>query len=74
MARDKLQKSFLFSKVKNMNSIKKHVKEFVIFLRPQLKKLKEIKACLKIAIKKILSQPRKLVYKSFQQINSILSG
>lgn len=74
MPRDQLKKSPLLSNMKNLHSLKAGTKGFGIILRPSLKKITEIKKRLKVIIKKILHQPRKKIYKSFQQINSVLSG
>jgi 5-methylcytosine-specific restriction endonuclease McrA len=60
--------------MKNLYSIKKSTKGFGIILRPSPLKVKDIKKRLKVVIKRILHQPRKEIYKSFQQINSILLG
>jgi len=74
MPRDQLKKSPLFSNMKNLYSLKESFKGFGIILRPSPKKVKNIKKQLKIIIKRILHQPRKEIYKSFQQINSVLLG
>ena len=74
MPRDQLKKSPLLSNMKNLHSLKKGVKGFGIILRPAPEKVKDIKRRLKIVIKRILHQPRKEIYKSFQQINSVLLG
>ena len=74
MPRDQLKKSPLLSNMKNLHSLKKSTKGFGIILRPSPDEIKNIKKRLKVVIKRILHQPRKEIYKSFQQINSILSG
>ena len=74
MPRDQLKKSPLLSNMKNLHSLKKGIKGFGIILRPAPEKVKDIKRRLKIVIKRILHQPRKEIYKSFQQINSMLLG
>ena len=74
MPRDQLKKSLLLSNMKNLHSLKKGIKGFGIILRPAPEKVKDIKRRLKIVIKRILHQPRKEIYKSFQQINSVLLG
>lgn len=74
MPRDQLKKSPLLSNMKNLYSLKESSKGFGIILRPSPKKVKNIKKQLKIIIKRILHQPRKEIYKSFQQINSVLLG
>jgi RNA-directed DNA polymerase len=67
-----LKKSSILSNMKNLHSIKESTKGFGIILKPSPLKIKNIKKQLKVIIKKILHQPRKEIYKSFQQINSIL--
>lgn len=67
-----LKKSHIFSNMKNLYFLKKRAKDFCIILRPSSKKLQDIKKRLKTIIKRILHQPRKNIYKSFQQINSVL--
>ena len=74
MPRDPLKKSPLLSNIKNLHSLKKGIKGFDIILRPAPEKVKDIKRRLEIVIKRILHQPRKEIYKSFQQINSVLLG
>jgi len=74
MPRDQLKRSPLLSNMKNLHSIQKGSKGFGIILRPSSEKFKSIKQRLKTVIKRILHQPRKEIYKSFQQINSVLSG
>lgn len=74
MPRDQLKKSPLLSNMKNLHSLKKSTKGFGIILRPCPDKIKNIKNRLKVVIKRILHQSRKEIYKSFQQINSILLG
>jgi hypothetical protein len=74
MPRDRLKKSPLLSNMKNLYSLKKGIKGFGIILRPCPEKVKDIKKRLKVIIKRILHQPRKEIYKSFQQINSVLLG
>lgn len=69
---EQLKKSPVLFNMKNLFSIKEAIKKFGILLRPQPKKVNEIKKQLKTAIKRILHQPRNKIYKSFQQINSIL--
>jgi len=72
--REQLKKSPLFSNMKNLHSRKEGSKGFAIILRPNSQKVKDIKKRLKVAIRRILHQPRNQIYKSFQQINSILLG
>ena len=74
MPRDQLKRSLLLSNMKNLHSLKEGAKGFGIILRPSPEKVRDIKKRLKITIKRILHQPRKEIYKSFQQINSILLG
>jgi len=74
MPRDQLKKSPLLSNMKNLHSLKEGIKGFGIILRPSPEKVKDIKKRLKVVIKRILHQPRKEIYKSFQQINSVLLG
>ena len=74
MPRDQLKRSPLLSNMKNLYSMKEGNKGFGIILRPSLEKVKSIKQRLKIVIKRILHQPRREIYKSFQQINSVLLG
>lgn len=74
MPRDQLKRSLLFSNMKNFHSMKEGSKGFGIILRPSPEKIKSIKQQLKIILKRILHQPRKEIYKSFQQINSVLLG
>lgn len=74
MPRDQLKESPLLSNMKNLHSLKKGIKGFGIILRPAPEKVIDIKRRLKIVIKKILHQPRKEIYKFFQQINSVLLG
>jgi retron-type reverse transcriptase len=74
MPRNQLKRSPLLSNMKNLHSLKKGTKGFGIILRPIPVKVKDIKKRLKVVIKRILHQPRKEIYKSFQQINSALSG
>lgn len=64
------KKNFLFSNKKYFHSMKK----FIVLIQPQLRKVKNVKIHLKRVIKKILYQSRKKIFKSFQQINSILSS
>jgi len=52
--------------------MKESSKDFTIILKPSSEKVKSVKQRLKIVIKKILYQPRREIYKSFQQINSVL--
>lgn len=72
MPRDQIKRSPLLSHMKNLHSLKEGSQGFGIILRPSLRKVKNIKQQLKIVIKKILRQPRKEIYKSFQRINSML--
>jgi retron-type reverse transcriptase len=74
MPREQLKKSSLLSNMENLHSMKEGSKGFGIILRPSPVKVKGIKKRLKAAIKRILHKPRKEIYKSFQQINSILLG
>jgi hypothetical protein len=74
MPRDQLKKSPLLSNMKNLHSLKEGTKGFGIILRPSPEKVKDIKERLKVVIKRIHHQPRKEIYKSFQQINSVLLG
>ena len=74
MPRDQLKRSPLFSNMKNFHSMKEGSKGFGIILRPSPEKIKDIKQRLKMVIKRIYQQPRKVIYKSFQQINSVLLG
>jgi RNA-directed DNA polymerase len=74
MPRDQLKKSPLLSNMKNLHSLKEGTKGFGIILRPSPEKVKDIKKRLKVIIKRILHQPRKEIYKSFQHINSVLLG
>lgn len=74
MPRDQLKRSPLLSNMKNLHSLKKGTKGFGIILRPSPEKVKDIKKRLKVTIKRILHQPRNEIYKSFQQINSVLLG
>lgn len=74
MPRDQFKRSPLLSSMKNFHSLKESAKGFGVILRPSSEKVIDIKKRLKIAIKRILHQPRKEIYKSFQQINSILLG
>jgi retron-type reverse transcriptase len=74
MPRSQLKKSPILSNMKNIYSLKKGTKGFGIILRPSPKKVQDIKKQLKTIIKRILHQPRKKIYKSFQQINSVLLG
>ena len=74
MPRDQLKRSPLLSKMKNLHSLKEGTKGFGIILRPSSEKVKDIKKRLKVTIKRILHQPRNEIYKSFQQINSVLLG
>lgn len=74
MPRDQLKKSPLLSHMKNLHSLKKGTKGFGIILRPIPVKVEDIKKRLKVVIKRILQQPRKEIFKSFQQINSVLLG
>ena len=74
MPREQLKRSPLLSNMKNFHSLKEGTKGFGIILRPSPKKVKDIKKRLKTTIKRILHQPRKEIYKSFQQINSVLLG
>lgn len=74
MPRDQLKRSPLLSNMKNLSSLKETQKGFGVILRPSQNKVKDIKQRLKISIKRILHQPRREIYKSFQQINSILLG
>lgn len=74
MPRDQLRRSPLLSNMKNLHSMKEGSKGFGIILRPNPEKVKNIKQRLKIVIKRILHQPRREIYKSFQQINSVLLG
>jgi retron-type reverse transcriptase len=72
MSKNQLKKSPLFSNMKNLHSLKKGTKNFEIILRPSPEKIKDIKKRLKVIIKRILHKPRKEIYKSFQEINSVL--
>jgi retron-type reverse transcriptase len=72
MPRDQLKQSPLLSNTKNLRSLKEGSRGFGIILRPSPEKVIDIKKRLKITIKRILHQPRKEIYKSFQQITSIL--
>nr|WAK84998.1 hypothetical proteine [Amicula sp. isolate GU52X-4 cfCalB7] len=72
MPRDQLKRSPLFLNMKNLHSLKEAGNGFGIILRPSPDEVKNIKQRLKIVIKRILHQPRKEIYKSFQQINSVL--
>jgi RNA-directed DNA polymerase len=74
MPRDQLKKSPLLSNMKNLHSLRESTKGFGIILRPRPKKVQDIKKRLKTIIKRILHQPRKEIYKFFQQINSVLLG
>jgi RNA-directed DNA polymerase len=74
MPRNQLKKSQLLSNMKNLHSLKKGTKGFGIILKPSPEKVKDIKKRLKVIIKRILHQPRKEIFKSFQQINSVLLG
>lgn len=74
MPRNQLKIGALFSNMKNFQSLREGSKGFGILLRPSLNKVQDIKKKLKRVIKKILHQPRKEIYKSFQQINSVLLG
>lgn len=74
MPRDQLKKSPLFSNMKNLHCLKVGTKGFGIILRPSPKEVIGIKKQLKVVIKKILHQSHKEIYKSFQQINSVLLG
>lgn len=74
MPRGQLKRSPLLSNMKNLYSLKEGSKGFGIILRPSPEKVKNIKKRLKIIIKRILHQPRREIYKSFQQINSTLLG
>lgn len=74
MARDQLKRSPLLSNMKNLHSLKEGTKGFGIILRPSPEKVRDIKKRLKTTIKRILHQPRNEIYKSFQQINSVLLG
>lgn len=74
MPRDQLKRSPLLSNMKNFHSLKEGAKDFGIIFRPSPEKVRDIKKRLKIIIKQILHQPRKEIYKSFQQISSILLG
>jgi hypothetical protein len=47
---------------------------FFCIYRPSLERAKDIIQRLSLIIKKILYQPRKEIYKSFQQINNVLLG
>jgi Group II intron, maturase-specific domain len=67
-----LKKSPLLSNMKNLHFLKKSIKGFGIILRPTSKKVEELKKRLKAIIKRILHQPRGEIYKSFQEINSVL--
>jgi len=74
MPKDQLKGSHLFSDMKNPRSLKEARKGFGIILRPSLDKVTDVKQRLNTVIKRIQHQPRKEIYKSFQQINSILLG
>jgi retron-type reverse transcriptase len=74
MRRHQLGKSQLFSNTEHFHSLKKGQKDFGVILRPSPEKVKGIKKRLKIIIKRILHQPRKEIYKSFDLINSTLLG
>ena len=74
MPRHQLKKSPLLSNMKNLHSLKEGNKGFGIILRPSPEKVKDIKKRLEIVIKRILHLPRREIYKSFQQINSVLIG
>jgi RNA-directed DNA polymerase len=74
MPRDQLKKSHIFYNMKNSYSLKKSTKSFGIILRPNPKKVQDLKKRLKTIIRKILHQPQEKIYKSFQQINSVLLG
>lgn len=74
MPRDQLKKSHIFYNMKNLCSLKKSTKDFGIILRPNPKKVQDIKKRLKTIIRRILHQPQEKIYKSFQQINSVLLG
>ena len=74
MPRDQLRRSPLLSNMKNFHSMREGIKSFGIILRPNPEKVKSIKQRLKIVIKRILHQSRREIYKSFQQINSLLLG
>ena len=74
MPRDQLEKSQLLSNTENFHSLKKSQKGFGVILRPSSEKVKNIKKRLEIIIKKILHQPHKEMYKSFDLINSTLLG
>jgi len=74
MPREQLKRSPLLSSMKNFHSMKEGSKGFGVILRPSPEKVKSIKQQLKIIIKRILHQPRKEIYKSFQRINSVLLG
>ena len=74
MPRDQLKKSHIFYNMKNPYSLKKSTKGFGIILRPNPKKVQDLKKRLKTIIRRILHQPQEKIYKSFQQINSVLLG
>ena len=69
-----LRHSSLTTNIKNFYCLSKNFKRFVIFLRPQIKKIKETKKRLKIIIRKILHQSWSCIYKTFQLVNFILLG
>lgn len=69
---DQLKRTQLRSNMKNLHSLKEAQKNFTIILRPSPGNVTDIKQRLKIAIRRILHQPRKEIYNSFQEINSVL--
>jgi hypothetical protein len=60
--------------MKNFYYLKKINNNFFCIYRPSLERAKDIIQRLSLIIKKILYQPRKEIYKSFQQINNVLLG
>jgi len=60
--------------MKNFYHLKKMNNSFFCTYLPSLDRAKDIIQRLNLIIKKILYQPRKEIYKSFQQINNVLLG
>jgi hypothetical protein len=74
MPRSLIRESRLFSNKGNLHDIQNARKGFAIILKPKNEKIMEVKTKLKKAISKIHRVSRNRLFKSFQLINSILTG
>jgi hypothetical protein len=74
MPKNQWIKNSIFFNMKNFYYLKKMNNNFFCIYRPSLERAKDIIQRLSLIIKKILYQPRKEIYKSFQQINNVLLG